>query len=70
MFLMKLRISIICCSVGLLMVDAGCSALRGDENSRLRNKNRQAYQQTDPDLMPVAEAPNAGMSWGGSLSPR
>jgi hypothetical protein len=67
---MKLRISIICVVAVVLVLNLGCSALRGDEKSRMRNTNRQAYQQTDPNLAPVAEAPNTGMSWGGSLSPR
>ena len=70
MFFMKLRISIVFCPVALLVLNVGCSALHGDENSQMRNTHRQAYQQTDKDLVPVAEAPNTGMSWGGGLSPR
>ena len=67
---MKLRISIIC-SMALLFINVGCSALRGDEKSRMRNTNRQAYRApVEGDLSPVAEAPNTGMAWGGSLSPR
>ncbi|GEM_PF-6760962 len=70
MFFMKLRISIICALFAAIFVNAGCSAIKGDENSRFRNTNRQAYHQTDPNLPAVAEAPNTGMSWGGSISPR
>lgn len=70
MFFMKLRISITTLCVTTFLLNAGCSAIRGDEKSRMRNTNRQAYRQTDPDLAPVAEAPNTGLSWGGSLSPR
>ncbi len=66
---MKMRISIICLLGALAISSIGCSAVNGDEKSRMRNTNRQAYR-TSPELAPVAEPPNTGMSWGGSLTTR
>ena len=53
--------------------------MKGEEKSRMRNRNRVAYQQPmntrglEPVAegpAPVAEAPRIDSSWGGSLSPR